>query len=104
MHPAGAVGVAQACIKNESPNWRVNPQHSPNCHFIPPQARAEQSTRIANLEQERDRLSQAAEQNKDKMAALQAELQQLQDTLSHEQKSSRTELEMLQTQLKDKVP
>ncbi|NXP35555.1 HIP1 protein, partial [Leiothrix lutea] len=66
------------------------------------QARAEQNTWIANLEQERDRLSQAAEQHRDKMAALQAELQQLQDTLSHEQKSSRTELEMLQTQLRDK--
>ncbi|XP_050837655.1 huntingtin-interacting protein 1 isoform X3 [Serinus canaria] len=66
------------------------------------QAGAEQNTRIASLEQERDRLSQAAEQHRDKMAALQAELQQLRDTLSCEQKSSRTELEMLQTQLRDK--
>ncbi|KAI1231977.1 hypothetical protein IHE44_0007623 [Lamprotornis superbus] len=67
------------------------------------QAGAEQSTQIASLEQERDRLSQAAEQHRDEMAALQAELQQLRDTLSHEQESSRTELEMLQTQLKDKT-
>ncbi|KAL2297188.1 hypothetical protein Nmel_016482, partial [Mimus melanotis] len=66
------------------------------------QAGAEQSARIASLEQERDRLSRAAEQHRDEMAALQAELQQLQDTLSHEQESSRTELEMLQTQLRDK--
>ncbi|KAM7033399.1 huntingtin-interacting protein 1 isoform 7-T7 [Acridotheres tristis] len=66
------------------------------------QAGAEQSTRIASLEQERDRLSQAAEQHRDEMAALRAELQQLRDTLSHEQESSRTELEMLQTQLRDK--
>ncbi|NXI14894.1 HIP1 protein, partial [Irena cyanogastra] len=66
------------------------------------QAGAEQSTRIANLEQERDRLSQAAEQHRDKIAALQAELQQLWDTLSHKQESSRTELEMLQAQLRDK--
>ncbi|KAF2986849.1 hypothetical protein EK904_012610 [Melospiza melodia maxima] len=66
------------------------------------QAGAEQNTRIASLEQERDRLSQAAEQHRDKMAALQAELQQLRDTLTHEQESSRTELEMLQTQLRDK--
>ncbi|XP_063030055.1 huntingtin-interacting protein 1 isoform X1 [Melospiza melodia melodia] len=66
------------------------------------QAGAEQNTRIASLEQERGRLSQAAEQHRDKMAALQAELQQLRDTLTHEQESSRTELEMLQTQLRDK--
>ncbi|XP_038013653.1 huntingtin-interacting protein 1 isoform X2 [Motacilla alba alba] len=66
------------------------------------QAGVEQNTRIASLEQERDRLSQAAEQHRDKMAALQAELQQLRDTLSREQESSRTELEMLQTQLRDK--
>ncbi|NXF24905.1 HIP1 protein, partial [Rhodinocichla rosea] len=66
------------------------------------QAGAEQNTRIASLEQERDRLSQAAEQHRDKMAALQAELQQLRDTLSREQESSRTELEMLQTQLREK--
>ncbi|XP_074413088.1 huntingtin-interacting protein 1 isoform X1 [Zonotrichia albicollis] len=66
------------------------------------QAGAEQNTRIASLEQERDRLSQAAEQHRDKMAALQAELQQLRDTLTREQESSRTELEMLQTQLRDK--
>ncbi|NWZ71787.1 HIP1 protein, partial [Acrocephalus arundinaceus] len=66
------------------------------------QARAEQNTRIASLEQERDRLSQAAEQHRVEMAALQAELQQLQDMLSHEQESSKTELEMLQTQLRDK--
>ncbi|NXM79513.1 HIP1 protein, partial [Oenanthe oenanthe] len=66
------------------------------------QAGAEQSTRIASLEQERDRLSRAAEQHREEMTALQAELQQLQDTLSHEQESSRTELEMLQTQLRDK--
>ncbi|XP_038013657.1 huntingtin-interacting protein 1 isoform X5 [Motacilla alba alba] len=65
-------------------------------------AGVEQNTRIASLEQERDRLSQAAEQHRDKMAALQAELQQLRDTLSREQESSRTELEMLQTQLRDK--
>lgn len=75
------------------------------CHATPPpQAGAEQSTRIASLEQERDRLSQAAEQHRDEMAALRAELQQLRDTLSHEQESSSTELEMLQTQLRDKVP
>ncbi|NWW14514.1 HIP1 protein, partial [Oreocharis arfaki] len=66
------------------------------------QAGAEQNTRIASLEQERDRLSRAAEQHRDKMAALEAELQQLQDTLGHEQESSRAELEMLQTQLRDK--
>ncbi|XP_077643585.1 huntingtin-interacting protein 1 isoform X4 [Lonchura striata] len=66
------------------------------------QAGAEQNTRIASLEQERDRLNQAAEQHWDKMAALQAELQQLRDTLGREQESSRTELEMLRTQLRDK--
>ncbi|XP_009321900.1 PREDICTED: huntingtin-interacting protein 1-like [Pygoscelis adeliae] len=46
------------------------------------QAGAEQSTRIAGLEQERDSLSQAAEQHGEEMAALRAELQQLRDTLS----------------------
>ncbi|XP_064324398.1 huntingtin-interacting protein 1 isoform X2 [Phalacrocorax carbo] len=66
------------------------------------QVGAEQSTRIAGLEQERDSLSQAAEQHREEMAALRAELQQLQDTLSHEQESSKMELETLQTQLKDK--
>ncbi|NWH33311.1 HIP1 protein, partial [Chloropsis hardwickii] len=66
------------------------------------QAGAEQNTRVSSLEQERDRLSQAAEQHRDKVAALQAELQQLRDTLSREQESSRTELEMLQAQLIDK--
>ncbi|NWV08823.1 HIP1 protein, partial [Ptilonorhynchus violaceus] len=66
------------------------------------QAGAEQNTRIASLEQERDRLSRAAEEHGEEMAALQAELQQLRDTLSHKQESSRTELEMLQTQLRDK--
>lgn len=71
---------------------------------MPPQVGAEQNTQIASLEQERDRLSQAAEQHRDEMAALQAELQQLQNTLRHEQESSRTELEMLQTQLREKVP
>ncbi|NXC56920.1 HIP1 protein, partial [Aleadryas rufinucha] len=66
------------------------------------QAGAEQNARIASLEQERDRLSRAAEQHRDEMAALQAELQQLQDTLSHEQENSRTELDVLQTRLRDK--
>lgn len=96
--------VAQAWTKNESPNWKVHPRHSPDCCFVPPQAGAEQNTQIASLEQERDRLSRAAEQHRDEMAALRAELQQLQDTLSRERESSRTELEMLQTQLRDKVP
>lgn len=64
----------------------------------------EQNTRLASLEQERARLSRAAEQHRDEMAALQAELQQLRDTLSREQESSRTELQMLQSQLRDKVP
>ncbi|XP_062448772.1 huntingtin-interacting protein 1 isoform X3 [Rhea pennata] len=62
----------------------------------------EQSTRIAGLEQERDSLSQAAEQHSEEMAALRAELQQLQDTLSSEKESSKKMLETLQTQLKDK--
>ncbi|XP_067165638.1 huntingtin-interacting protein 1 [Apteryx mantelli] len=62
----------------------------------------EQSTRIAGLEQERDSLSQAAEQHGEEMAALRAELQQLRDTLSSEKESSKKVLEMLQTQLKDK--
>uniref|UniRef100_A0A8B9MSE6 I/LWEQ domain-containing protein n=1 Tax=Accipiter nisus TaxID=211598 RepID=A0A8B9MSE6_9AVES len=66
------------------------------------QAGAEQSTRIASLEQERDSLSRAAEQHGEEMAALRAELQQLRDTLSREQESSKTELETLQTQLRDK--
>uniref|UniRef100_A0A8B9PZQ3 Huntingtin-interacting protein 1-related protein n=1 Tax=Apteryx owenii TaxID=8824 RepID=A0A8B9PZQ3_APTOW len=63
-----------------------------------------QSTRIAGLEQERDSLSQAAEQHGEEMAALRAELQQLRDTLSSEKESSKKVLETLQTQLKDKVP
>ncbi|XP_017679518.1 PREDICTED: huntingtin-interacting protein 1 [Lepidothrix coronata] len=66
------------------------------------QAGAEQNSRISSLEQERDRLSQAAERHGQDMAALRAELQQLRDTLSREQESSRTELESLQTQLRDK--
>ncbi|NXW33862.1 HIP1 protein, partial [Phaetusa simplex] len=66
------------------------------------QAGAEQSTRIASLEQERDSLSQAAERHGEEMAALRAELQQLRDTLSHEQESSKMELETLQIQLRDK--
>ncbi|KAM9177210.1 huntingtin-interacting protein 1 isoform 5-T5 [Mergus octosetaceus] len=63
---------------------------------------AEQSTRIADLEQERDSLSRAAERYGEEIAALQAELQQLQDTLSSEKESSKKELETLQTQLQDK--
>ncbi|KGL75889.1 Huntingtin-interacting protein 1, partial [Tinamus guttatus] len=63
---------------------------------------AEQTTRIASLEQERDSLSQAAEQHGEEMAALRAELQQLRDTLSSEKESSKKVLETLQTQLKDK--
>ncbi|XP_064379565.1 huntingtin-interacting protein 1 isoform X2 [Dromaius novaehollandiae] len=63
---------------------------------------AEQSTRIAGLEQERDSLSQAAEQHGEEMAALRAELQQLRDALSSEKESSKKVLETLQTQLKDK--
>ncbi|NWI57365.1 HIP1 protein, partial [Calyptomena viridis] len=66
------------------------------------QAGAEQNSRITSLEQERDRLSRAAEQHGEDMAALRAELQQLRDTLSREQESSRMELETLQTQLRDK--
>ncbi|KAM6242473.1 huntingtin-interacting protein 1 [Porphyrio hochstetteri] len=66
------------------------------------QAGAEQGAWIAGLEQERDRLSQAAERHGEEMAALQAELQQLRDTLGREQESSRMELETLQTQLRDK--
>ncbi|NXD13729.1 HIP1 protein, partial [Nothocercus nigrocapillus] len=63
---------------------------------------AEQSTRIASLEQERESLSQAAEQHSEEMTALRAELQQLRDTLSSEKESSKKVLETLQTQLKDK--
>ncbi|NXW83255.1 HIP1 protein, partial [Alopecoenas beccarii] len=65
-------------------------------------AGAEQSTRLAGLEQERDSLSRAAQRHGEEMAALRAELQQLRDTLSHQQESNRTELETLQTQLRDK--
>lgn len=72
--------------------------------FAPGQAGAEQNTRIAGLEQERDSLSHAAAQHSKEMAALQAELQQLRDTLSSEKESSRKELETLQTQLREKVP
>lgn len=96
--------MARAWTVNKSPNWRVRPRHSPNRCFVPTQAGAEQSTRIAGLEQERDSLSRAAEQHGEEMAALRAELQQLRDTLSREQESSKTELETLQTQLRDKVP
>lgn len=78
--------------------------HSPDHCFMPTQAGAEQSTRIASLEQERDSLSRAAEQHGEEMAALRAELQQLRDTLGREQESSKMELETLQTQLRDKVP
>ncbi|NXA53856.1 HIP1 protein, partial [Nothocercus julius] len=63
---------------------------------------AEQSTRIVSLEQERDSLSQAAEQHGEEMTALRAELQQLRDTLSSEKESSKKVLETLQSQLKDK--
>ncbi|XP_074700904.1 huntingtin-interacting protein 1 isoform X4 [Strix aluco] len=66
------------------------------------QVGVEQSTRITGLEQERDRLSQAAEQHGEEMAALRAELQHLRDTLSRERESSKMELETLQTQLRDK--
>ncbi|XP_015151395.2 huntingtin-interacting protein 1 isoform X1 [Gallus gallus] len=66
------------------------------------QVGAEQNTRIAGLEQERDSLSHAAEQRSKEMAALQAELQQLRDALSSEKESSRKERETLQTQLQDK--
>uniref|UniRef100_A0A669PCY3 Huntingtin-interacting protein 1 n=1 Tax=Phasianus colchicus TaxID=9054 RepID=A0A669PCY3_PHACC len=66
------------------------------------QAGAEQNTRIASLEQERDSLSHAAAQHSKEMAALQAELQQLRDVLSSEKESNRKELETLQTQLQDK--
>lgn len=104
MHRAGMVRVVQAWTMSKSPNWRVRPRHSPDHCFVPAQAGAEQSTRIAGLEQERDSLSQAAERHGEEMAALRAELQQLRDTLSHEQESSKMELEMLQTQLRDKVP
>ncbi|KFQ32867.1 Huntingtin-interacting protein 1, partial [Mesitornis unicolor] len=48
------------------------------------QAGAEQSTRIAGLEQERDSLSRAAERHGEEVATLRAKLQQLQDTLSGE--------------------
>lgn len=80
------------------------PQHSLDGCFVPGQVGAEQSTRIADLEQERDSLSRAAERHGEEMAALRAELQQLQDTLSSEKESSKKELETLQTQLQDKVP
>ncbi|NXI98549.1 HIP1 protein, partial [Psophia crepitans] len=66
------------------------------------QGGAEQSTRIAGLERERDSLSRAAERHGEEVAALRAELQQLRDTLSGERESSRVELERLQTQLRDK--
>ncbi|POI29064.1 hypothetical protein CIB84_007186, partial [Bambusicola thoracicus] len=66
------------------------------------QVGAEQNTRIAGLEQERDSLNHAAEQRSKEIAALQAELQQLRDALSSEKESSRKELETLQTQLQDK--
>ncbi|NXK47919.1 HIP1 protein, partial [Chauna torquata] len=66
------------------------------------QVGAEQSTRIAGLEQERDSLSQVAEQHSKEMAALRTELQQLRDMLSSEKESSRKELETLQMQLQDK--
>ncbi|KFP21067.1 Huntingtin-interacting protein 1, partial [Egretta garzetta] len=46
------------------------------------QAGAEQSTRIAGLEQERDSLSRAAERHGEEMAALRAELQGLREVLS----------------------
>lgn len=80
------------------------PQHSLDGCFVPGQVGAEQSTRIADLEQERDSLSRAAERHGEEIAALQAELQQLRDTLSSEKESSKKELETLQTQLQDKVP
>ncbi|XP_010179826.1 PREDICTED: huntingtin-interacting protein 1-like, partial [Mesitornis unicolor] len=67
------------------------------------QAGAEQSTRIAGLEQERDSLSRAAERHGEEVATLRAKLQQLQDTLRCKQES-RMELKMLQTQLRDKLP
>lgn len=89
---------------SKSPNQRVPPRHSPNRCFVPTQAGAQQSTRIASLEQERDSLSQAAERHGEEMAALRAELQQLRDTFSHEQESSKMELETLRIQLRDKVP
>ncbi|XP_033924585.1 huntingtin-interacting protein 1 isoform X4 [Melopsittacus undulatus] len=66
------------------------------------QARAEQSTRITGLEQERDSLSRAAERHGEEVAALHAELQQMRDRLGREQESSKMELEMLQVQLRDK--
>ncbi|XP_035756410.1 huntingtin-interacting protein 1 [Egretta garzetta] len=66
------------------------------------QAGAEQSTRIAGLEQERDSLSRAAERHGEEMAALRAELQGLREVLSREQESSKMELETLQTRLREK--
>uniref|UniRef100_A0A672UMR0 Huntingtin interacting protein 1 n=1 Tax=Strigops habroptila TaxID=2489341 RepID=A0A672UMR0_STRHB len=60
------------------------------------QAGAEQSTRIAGLEQERDSLSRAAERHGEEVAALHAELQQMRDRLGREQESSKMELEVLQ--------
>uniref|UniRef100_A0A8B9IUE3 Huntingtin-interacting protein 1 n=1 Tax=Amazona collaria TaxID=241587 RepID=A0A8B9IUE3_9PSIT len=67
------------------------------------QVGAEQSTRIAGLEQERDSLSRAAERHGEEVAALHAELQQMRDRLGREQESSKMELEMLQARLRDKV-
>lgn len=98
------VGVVRAWVVNKSSNWRVCPRHSPHRCCVPTQAGAEQSTRIAGLEQERDSLSQAAQRHGEEMVTLRAELQQLRDTLSREQESSKMELETLQTQLRDKVP
>ncbi|KAM4647889.1 huntingtin-interacting protein 1 isoform 3-T3 [Amazona ochrocephala] len=66
------------------------------------QVGAEQSTRIAGLEQERDSLSRAAERHGEEVAALHAELQQMRDRLGREQESSKMELEMLQARLRDK--
>lgn len=85
------------------PKWRVCPQPSPDRCLVPTQAGAEQSTRIAGLEQERDSLSRAAERHGEEMAALRAELQQLREVLSREQESSKMELETLQTRLREKV-
>lgn len=96
--------MAQVWTVSRSQKQSVHPRHSPERCFVPAQAGAEQSTRLASLEQERDSLSQAAERHGEEMAALRAELQQLRDTLSHQQESNRTELETLQTQLRDKVP
>lgn len=102
LHQAGTVGVTQAWTMTKSSAWRVHPRLSPCC-FVSTQAGAEQSTRIASLEQERDSLSRAAERHGEEVAALHAELQQMRDRLGREQESSKMELEMLQTQLRDKV-